>query len=49
MIDLAGTKAYLTMLFALTGLALILPDALTPAQEPRLDPRKSTRQLSGKA
>jgi Ca2+:H+ antiporter len=25
------------MLFALTGLALILPDALTPAQEPRLE------------
>src|SRR5262245_19976011 len=35
--NVKSSKAFLTMLFALTGLALILPDALTPAQEPRLE------------
>src|SRR5262245_5875204 len=35
--NVKSSKAYLSMLFALTGLALILPDALTPAQEPRLE------------
>jgi Ca2+:H+ antiporter len=34
--NVKSSKAFLTVLFALTGLALILPDALTPAQEPRL-------------
>jgi len=35
--NVKSSKAFLTMLFALTGLALILPDALTPAQEPPLE------------
>ena len=35
--NVKSSKAFLTMLFALTGLALILPDAVTPAQEPRLE------------
>jgi len=35
--NVKSSKAFLTMLFALTGLALVLPDALTPAQEPRLE------------
>jgi Ca2+:H+ antiporter len=34
--NVKSSKAFLTVLFALTGLALLLPDALTPAQEPRL-------------
>jgi len=34
--NVKSSKAFLTVLFALVGLALILPDALTPAQEPRL-------------
>jgi len=34
--NLKSSKAFLTMLFALTGLALILPDTLLPAQEPEL-------------
>jgi Ca2+:H+ antiporter len=34
--NVKSSKAFLTMLFALVGLALILPDAITPAQEPRL-------------
>src|SRR5947208_3012637 len=34
--NLKSSKAFLTMLFALTGLALILPDTLSPAQEPEL-------------
>jgi hypothetical protein len=35
--NLKSSKAFLTMLFALTGLALILPDTLSPAQEPELE------------
>src|SRR5262245_56335212 len=35
--NVKSSKAFLTMLFALTGLALILPDAVTPEQEPRLE------------
>src|SRR5262245_6620343 len=35
--NVKSSKSFLTMLFALTGLALILPDAVTPAQEPRLN------------
>jgi len=35
--NVKSSKAFLTMLFALTGLGLFLPDALTPAQEPRLE------------
>ena len=35
--NVKSSKAFLTMLFALTGLALILPDAVTPAQESRLE------------
>src|SRR4029453_18086350 len=34
--NVKSSKAFLTMLFALTGLALILPDAVAPAQEPEL-------------
>ena len=34
--NLKSSKAFLTMLFALTGLELILPDTLSPAQEPEL-------------
>src|SRR5262245_38835164 len=34
--NVKSSKAFLTVLFALTGLALLLPDMLTPAQEPRL-------------
>ena len=35
--NLKSSKVFLTMLFALTGLALVLPDTLTPAQEPDLE------------
>src|SRR5262249_6949688 len=35
--NVKSSKAFLTMLFALTGLALILPDAVTREQEPRLE------------
>src|SRR5262249_13975649 len=35
--NVKSSKAFLTMLFALTGLALILPDAVTPTQESRLE------------
>jgi len=35
--NVKSSKAFLTMLFALTGLALILPDVLTPAQQPGLE------------
>src|SRR5262245_65692550 len=35
--NVKSSKAFLTMLFALTGLALILPDAVTPEQVPRLE------------
>jgi len=35
--NVKSSKVFLTMLFALTGLALLLPDVMTPAQEPRLD------------
>src|SRR5262245_3766466 len=35
--NLKSSKVFLTMLFALTGLALVLPDTLTPAQEPELE------------
>jgi Ca2+:H+ antiporter len=35
--NVKSSKAFLTMLFALTGLALILPDTLTPRQEPGLE------------
>jgi Ca2+:H+ antiporter len=35
--NVKSSKVFLTMLFALTGLALILPMALTRQQEPRLD------------
>jgi len=34
--NLKSSKVFLTMLFALTGLGLVLPDTLTPAQEPDL-------------
>src|SRR5262245_52582779 len=34
--NVKSSKVFLTMLFALTGLALVLPDTLTPAQEPDL-------------
>src|SRR5262249_1236247 len=32
-----SSKVFLTLLFSLTGLALVLPDTLTPAQEPELE------------
>jgi Ca2+:H+ antiporter len=35
--NVKSSKAFLTMLFALTGLALVLPDAVPPAQELRLE------------
>lgn len=35
--NVKSSKVFLTMLFALTGLALLLPDVMTPAQEPRLE------------
>src|SRR5215467_7761395 len=35
--NLKSSKVFLTMLFALTGLGLVLPDTLTPAQEPELE------------
>jgi Ca2+:H+ antiporter len=35
--NVKSSKAFLTMLFALTGLALILPDTLTDKQEPELE------------
>jgi len=35
--NVKSSKAFLTVLFALTGLALILPDTLTPAQEPQFE------------
>jgi len=35
--NVKSSKAYLTVLFALVGLALLLPDAITPVQEPSLE------------
>jgi Ca2+:H+ antiporter len=34
--NVKSSKAFLTVLFALTGLALLLPDMIDPEQEPRL-------------
>src|SRR5262245_58443260 len=34
--NVKSSKAFLTVLFALVGLALLLPDAITPVQEPSL-------------